>query len=117
MYQKQRPVSIYILILFCLIGIISIHACSKEQKQSKKHEPSNGKIANLNIQEIKIAAPHSSDLLGAALITEAMLGFHLGFENASDAKKNAERYFEVLLTLKPESIGGKLPNQGFYYEK
>lgn len=51
----------------------------------------------------------------AELIAAAMQGFCLEYKSAADAKSDVEQYFNVLLELKPESIAGKLPEEGFYY--
>jgi len=42
---------------------------------------------------------------------------NLIFRNAIDAKPAVEKYLEVFLELSPESIGGRLPDENFYYQK
>ena len=49
------------------------------------------------------------------LIAEAMPGFSFNYMSAADALGHVEKYYEVLLALKPESIGKKLPDEAFYY--
>ncbi len=49
------------------------------------------------------------------LIANALPGFRFQYKSSVDAKKDLEQYFNVLLELKPESIGGKLPDENFYY--
>lgn len=51
----------------------------------------------------------------AELIAAAMPGFCLEYKSAADAKNDVEEYFRVLLELKPESIGNKIPDDSFYY--
>jgi len=42
---------------------------------------------------------------------------NLMFKNAKDSKKELEEYYKVLLKFNPKLIGGKLPDDKFYYEK
>ena len=51
----------------------------------------------------------------AELIAAAMPGFCLEYNSAADAGNDVEEYFRVLLELKPESIGGKMPDDSFYF--
>ncbi len=51
----------------------------------------------------------------AELIAAAMPGFCLEYKTAANAKSDVEQYYNVLLELKPESIGSKLPEVSFYY--
>lgn len=39
------------------------------------------------------------------------------FKNAKDSKKELEEYYKVLLKFNSKLIGGKLPDDKFYYEK
>ncbi len=40
---------------------------------------------------------------------------NVGYVSAGDAKADIEQYFNVLMGFKPALIGGKLPDDGFYY--
>ncbi|WP_347490500.1 hypothetical protein ABDB91_04900 [Desulfoscipio sp. XC116] len=51
----------------------------------------------------------------AELIAAAMPGFCFDYKSAADAKSDTEQYYNVLLKLKPESIGSMLPKESFYY--
>lgn len=51
------------------------------------------------------------------LIEKAMPGFNYFYKTAMDAKRDIEKYCIVLSSLKPESIGGKIPDNNFYYVK
>ncbi|WMJ83203.1 ABC transporter substrate-binding protein [Oscillospiraceae bacterium LTW-04] len=53
----------------------------------------------------------------AELIAEAMPGIGFKYISAADSQKDMEQYYGVLLEMKPESIGGKLPDVEFYYLK
>ncbi|MGG1658344.1 hypothetical protein [Brevibacillus sp. NRS-1366] len=37
------------------------------------------------------------------------------FKDAQEARLEVERYFIILLNFSPDSIGGALPDAGFYY--
>ena len=50
----------------------------------------------------------------AQLIEAAMEGFSFDCRSAADSKNDLKRYYRVLLEMKPESIGGTLPEEGFY---
>ncbi|KEQ21826.1 ABC transporter substrate-binding protein [Paenibacillus tyrfis] len=39
----------------------------------------------------------------------------LTYKDAAEARPEVERYFNILLKLAPDSIGGKLPDEDFYY--
>ncbi|WP_304508906.1 ABC transporter substrate-binding protein [Anaerotignum sp.] len=51
----------------------------------------------------------------AELIAEAMQGFGFDYQSAVDSQKDLEQYYNVLLEMKPESIGGTIPNKEFYH--
>lgn len=50
-----------------------------------------------------------------AALLEAMPHIGLTFKDAAEAKPEVERYFNLLLRHAPDSIGGALPDAGFYY--
>ena len=51
----------------------------------------------------------------AELIANAIPDFGFEYKSATDSKKDVEEYFGVLLKLKPESIGNKIPDDDFFY--
>ncbi|MCU6794389.1 hypothetical protein OB236_19980 [Paenibacillus sp. WQ 127069] len=53
--------------------------------------------------------------LPQAVLSAAMTKISLVYKDARDAKPEVERYFQILLQDAPESIGGRLPDAGFYY--
>ncbi|GFZ91048.1 hypothetical protein GCM10008018_41690 [Paenibacillus marchantiophytorum] len=53
--------------------------------------------------------------LPEAALVQAMPHISLIFKNAVEAKPEVERYFNILLQADPDSIGGSLPDAGFYY--
>jgi NitT/TauT family transport system substrate-binding protein len=50
------------------------------------------------------------------LIEKAMPNFNFVFKTAAAARTDLEKYCRVLMSAKPESIGGKLPEKSFYAE-
>ncbi|KPV59449.1 hypothetical protein QJ48_10855 [Paenibacillus sp. A3] len=50
-----------------------------------------------------------------AALLQAMPHIGLTFKDAAEAKPEVERYFNLLLQHAPDSIGGALPDAGFYY--
>jgi NitT/TauT family transport system substrate-binding protein len=51
------------------------------------------------------------------VIEKVIPSLNLKFVSAKDAKKDLEFFFKEISTVSPEIIGGKLPNEGFYYGK
>jgi NitT/TauT family transport system substrate-binding protein len=50
------------------------------------------------------------------LIEKAMPNFNFIFKTAAAARTDLEKYCRVLMSVKPESVGGKLPEKSFYAE-
>lgn len=55
--------------------------------------------------------------LNSKLITKAIPGFNFSYQLALNAKMTIEKYYDILFNSKPESIGGKVPNENFYYQE
>lgn len=55
--------------------------------------------------------------LNKTLIQKSMPTLGLQYKNASDSKKDLDEYYKTLLEFKPESIGGKIPDESYYYQK
>ena len=53
--------------------------------------------------------------LKAAIVAKSIPNSNFVFTSAEDAKKSTEAFLELLLDFAPQSIGGKLPNENFYY--
>ncbi len=51
----------------------------------------------------------------APIIAKAIPGANIRFVDSSSSKDALEAYYQVLLDASPELIGGKLPDEGFYY--
>ena len=54
--------------------------------------------------------------LTAALMGESAKNIAWQFVAASEARSDIENFFNELATLSPEVIGGKLPDDGYYYQ-
>lgn len=50
------------------------------------------------------------------LIEKAMPNFNFFYRPSLDVQKDIEKYYSVLAIFKPESIGGKIPDENFYYK-
>ena len=50
------------------------------------------------------------------LIEKAMPDFNFKYVSSEAAKKDVEKYYDILFAYRPESIGGKIPDEGFYYK-
>ncbi|MCT4542940.1 MAG: ABC transporter substrate-binding protein [Vallitalea sp.] len=50
------------------------------------------------------------------LIEKAIPNMTFIYESAESAKESLDKYYEILLSYKPESIGGKIPDETFYYK-
>lgn len=55
--------------------------------------------------------------LDKKLIKKAMPNIPLFYKASTDARKDLEKYYKVLSKFKAKSIGGKIPNEDFYYTK
>lgn len=51
-----------------------------------------------------------------AVLAEAMPKMSLSFKDVEEAKPEVERYLSILLQNAPDSIGGRLPDESFYYD-
>ncbi|MBP2241509.1 NitT/TauT family transport system substrate-binding protein [Cytobacillus eiseniae] len=64
----------------------------------------------------KVVAKYQ-DGLEPAFIQKLIPSLNLKFVTAKEAKEELEFFFSELATISPDIIGGKLPDEGFYYEK
>ena len=51
-----------------------------------------------------------------ALIEMAMPNFNFNYVSSEAAKKDIEKYYDILFTYKSKIIGGKIPDESFYYK-
>eukprot|EP00831_Metopus_contortus_P006647 TRINITY_DN12553_c0_g1_i3.p1 TRINITY_DN12553_c0_g1~~TRINITY_DN12553_c0_g1_i3.p1 ORF type:complete len:353 (+),score=75.47 TRINITY_DN12553_c0_g1_i3:115-1173(+) len=53
----------------------------------------------------------------SSLMEKAIPNIPMDVKLASEVKKDSKKYYEVFLNYKKESIGGKIPDDNFYYEE
>lgn len=70
---------------------------------------------NENPEEAARLAAERMDGIEAPVAEAAIPNLNLEYRTAAEAKEELEFFFEELSTLSPEIIGGKLPDDGFYY--
>jgi NitT/TauT family transport system substrate-binding protein len=56
------------------------------------------------------------DIMPAAIAAPAIPNCNLAYSSAADSRKEVEEYLRVLLDFDPASVGGKLPDKGFYLD-
>ncbi|MGM7636946.1 ABC transporter substrate-binding protein [Bacillus sp. Hm123] len=74
-------------------------------------------VEDIHQQPQKVLKP-AADLLSMPepVISQSMDKIILGFKDATTARQEVERYFDVLLQIAPEAVGGKQPDDDFYYD-
>jgi NitT/TauT family transport system substrate-binding protein len=77
----------------------------KSLKWYKTHPKEAGKLVAKNI-----------NTLSADAVADSITHVNLKDINANDAKKKVEFFFNILKAENPKIIGGKLPNNSFYYK-
>lgn len=55
--------------------------------------------------------------LKAAVAKEAIPRCYLRYQSAKDSKESVNSFLQVLYDFAPQSIGGKMPDDAFYYQK
>lgn len=55
--------------------------------------------------------------LDSKVVEKSLPGSNLKYFSAEEAKYDIEKYFNVLFDFSEDSIGGKLPDEGFYFTK
>lgn len=70
----------------------------------------NPKEAGVYAEELELGTP-------APIIVKAMDGLNIWHEDAYEHRESLEMLYKILLEASPEAIGGKLPDEGFYYKK
>lgn len=66
------------------------------------------------------AGQYSEELktgLNAKIVEKAIVRSNMMYKNSENSKEALEGYYETLFGFSPELIGGKLPDEGFYYKK
>ncbi len=68
-----------------------------------------------NPKEAGILVEEYIPMLNADAVADSMAHVQLNDVSAQDAKEDLEFFFEILKKNNPKSIGGKIPDDGFYY--
>lgn len=70
---------------------------------------------NSNVEEVSTSV-EKYDIIKAAVAVKAIPYCNLSYVDGTDMKNKLEGYFNVLYVQDKESIGGKLPDDDFYYQ-
>lgn len=73
--------------------------------------------ANENPTDAGLYSEEFKTGLSVQLVEKAMERTNLMFKNSVDSEKDLVAYYEVLFNFSADSIGGKLPDDNFYYKK
>ncbi|MGY4793550.1 ABC transporter substrate-binding protein [Lysinibacillus fusiformis] len=70
-------------------------------------------------QQSDVSLPLLSDFFKSneKIMKRALTNSSLHFQTAQQARNETEAYFKILLEIAPDSIGGALPNEDFYYNE
>jgi len=82
----------------------------KEYEESVKFVNENKEDAAKLIEQYEI-------LPNAKIAELAIDGSNITFINSEDSKDMVNGFFKILFNSNPKSVGGKLPDEGFYYSK
>ncbi len=82
----------------------------QEYKVSVDFVNTNPKEAGMLIEKFGI-------LPKAAIATKAIPNCNITLLNAQEAKPSVQKFLEILHGFNPKSVGGKLPEDSFYYEE
>lgn len=82
----------------------------KEYQESITWLNNNPEQAGTLIEKHNLGMP-------AAVAVQAIPRSNISYMAALDAKTQVEAYLNVLLGLAPQAVGGKLPDEGFYYQR
>lgn len=74
-------------------------------------------VNNNPVDAGKLVAARSDIGLDATVTAEAIPRCNIKYQSAADASAAVNKCFEVLFAFNPASIGGKMPDEGFYYKK
>jgi len=58
-----------------------------------------------------------NDNLKAPIVAKAIPNCNLAYKGAAEARAALETYYTELMNFGAENIGGKMPDEAFYYQK
>lgn len=69
-----------------------------------------------NSEEAAVLGESKEEIgLSKGIILSSLPGSNISFASAQDAKESINRYLSILMEFNPKTIGGKLPDEHFYY--
>ncbi len=71
---------------------------------------------NNNPKEAGQIAESLEEGMKAPIITKAIPNSYLDYKNVNDSKEALESYYKKLFEVSPKNIGGKMPDEAFYYQ-
>ncbi|WP_416148324.1 ABC transporter substrate-binding protein [Salipaludibacillus sp. HK11] len=88
------------------------------QEKVEQFEKSLELAINQTVSDPNEAIRLSANVFGLPdeILLEAMDSIELRHKGAYDAKEEVESYFQVLMDVDPDSLGGRLPDEDFYYD-
>lgn len=91
---------------------------NKNKEQVKKFNEELKKAIQWTVDNPNKAGALAKKYLNAngELIKEAMPNLNFVYKNSIESKECIEQYCKLLSSFKPESIGGKIPDEEFYYK-
>ena len=74
-------------------------------------------FANKNPQAVGAYMEEISDNWKAAVVSKAIPRCNLAYKDGADTREALETYYTELMSFGAENIGGKMPDEAFYYQK
>ncbi len=74
-------------------------------------------FANTDPQTVGAYMEELSDSLKAPVVAKAIPNCNLMYKDAAEAKAALETYYTELMNFGADNIGGKMPDEAFYYQK
>ncbi|WP_341301238.1 ABC transporter substrate-binding protein [Lysinibacillus sp. FSL H8-0500] len=92
---------------------------SSNQQAIKQFQALSGTAITDLYQQPDVSLPLLSDFFKSKekIMKNALANSSLHFQTAQQARNAIEAYFKILLEIAPDSIGGALPDEDFYYSE
>ncbi len=106
------------LMMGCVVALDTFVEANKPQVDKFLEEyKASVDFANKNTEDCAKLCEKYEIIPSAAVAQSAIPECNVKFVTAKDAQKPLDAYYNILLSFDPTSIGGKLPEANFYYEK